>query len=115
MPLLHADQVTLDGTGYGLIRLPQAPPFRAWVYSRVSVSINTGEVSALTGGECRMYLGEPFPENFITGTRTPWLDTATLEPSASRITSPMYMSLEFTDCDPLSIATVSATYRSEPL
>lgn len=102
--------VTLDGSGYGLVRLPQAPPFKRWEYSNIAVSISTGEVSAVTGGEARLYLGEPSPGNFITGTRTPWLDNATLPPGASILVSPQYYTVEFTNCDPGAVATVQALF-----
>lgn len=104
------DQVTLDGTGNGTIRFPPAPLMRYWDYNRVSVSIDTGEVSALTGGEARMYRGEPSPGNFVSGTRTPWLDNAGFPPGVARVTSPEYFTVQFTDCDPGAIATVVAEF-----
>ena len=105
-------QVVLDGSGNGTVRLDPAPLLRWWVYSTVSVSINTGEISAVTGGEARMYKGEPSPGNFLTGTRTPWLDTASFGGFQARITNPNYFTVQFTNCDPTgAVATVVAEFH----
>lgn len=104
-------QVTLDGGGNGLVRLDPAPLLKWWIYSTVSVSIDTGLVSAVTGGECRMYRGEPSPGNFLTGSRTPWLDTASFGGYQARITSPDYFTVEFTNCDPGGVAVVVAMFN----
>lgn len=112
MPV-QAGDVTLDGSGNGTIRLDPAPIMRHWVYDTVSVSISTGEISALTGGECRMYRGEISPGNFLSGSRTPWLDTATFGGRQARITSPNYFTVQFTNCDPGAVATVIAMYHVE--
>ena len=105
------DQVTLDGAGNGTIRFLQAPLLQQWDYNRVSVSIDTGVISAVTGGEARMYRGEPTPGNFVAGTRTPWLDTAGFPPGTARLTSPEYFTVQFTNCDPGAVATVTAEFH----
>lgn len=102
-------QVALTG-GAGIVRLDPAPLLRYWVYTTVAVSIDTGDVSAVTGGECRMYRGEPNPGNFLTGSRTPWLDTASFGGYQARITSPDYFTVAFTNCDPNGTAVVVASF-----
>ena len=110
MPFTENAQVTLDGSGNGTVRFPQVRQYYTRSYIRVTVSIDTGEISALTGGEARMYAGEPTVSNFLTGTRTPWLDTATFTEEASSLEHPLQLSVQFTNCDPGAIATVTATY-----
>jgi len=106
----ESQTITLDGNGNGIVKLAQVPPYRKRSYMRFTVSIDTGEVSALTGGEARAYAGEPIPNNFLTGTRTPWLDTATFAKETSTILHPLYLTVAFTNCDPGARATVTAMY-----
>lgn len=110
MPFTETAQVTLDANGDGIIRFGQVPQYRTRSYIRVTVSIDTGEVSALTGGEARMYAGDPIPNNFLTGTRTPWLDTSTFAKDASLLHHPLQLAVQFTNCDPGALATVTCTY-----
>lgn len=108
-------QITLDGTGAGTIRLPQAPLMRYWYYNRISISIGTGQVAGITGAKCTMYKGEPSPGNFVTESRTPWADTAGFDPVSGRITSPDYFTFVFADCDPNATAVVVADFVNEPI
>lgn len=102
--------VTLDGSGNGTVRFGQVPAYRKRAYMRFTVSIDTGEISAITGGEARAYAGEPLPTNFLTGTRTPWLDTATFAQETSTLIHPLQLTIQFTNCDPGARATVTAMY-----
>lgn len=87
---------------------------RYWTYNRVSVSIDTGQASAPTG-TASLYRGEPIPSNFISGTRTPWQDTAGFPGDQLRLTSPEYITLVFRDCDPGAFATVVAEFYEKAM
>lgn len=106
--------VALDGSGNGIIRLTPAPVLRYWYYHRISISIDTGIVSAETSGECAMYKGEPNSGNFVTSSRIPWGDTAGFDPMSGRLTSPDYWTFVFTNCDPNGVATVVAEFNEIP-
>ena len=104
--------VILDSNGDGLVRFTQVPPYRMRSYHQVAVSISTGEASF--GGEARMYRGDPIPSNFLTGTITPWFDNSVVPEIASTILEAgLQLTLEFTDCDPNAIATVTGIYTEE--
>lgn len=109
------ESVTLDGSGNGLVRLPQAPLMRYWVYNRISISIDSGVAGAVTGAECAMYKGEPSSGNFVTSSRLPWADTAGFDPISGRLTSPEYFTFRFTGCDPGGVATVVADFSEAAL
>ncbi len=109
MSFPEALTITLDSNGNGTVRFSQVPPFRIRSYSQLAVSISTGEASF--GGEARMYHGDPIPSNFLTGTITPWFDTSIVPSIASTILEAgVQLVVQFTDCDPNAIATVTALY-----
>ncbi len=104
--------VILDGNGNGIIRLSQVPPFRLRSYAQVAVRISTGDASF--GGEARIFRGDPIDRNFLTGTRTPWFDTSIVPEIASTILeSGLQLAIEFMDCDPNAIATITALYTED--
>ncbi len=104
--------VILDSNGDGTIRFAQVPPYRMRSYHQVAVHISTGDASF--GGEAKMYRGDPIPSNFLTGTITPWSDNSIVPEIASTVLEAgLQLTLQFTDCDPNAIATVTGIYTEE--
>jgi hypothetical protein len=110
-PFTEGGQVILDGSGNGTIRLSQPRTYHSRRYIRMTASISTGEASI--GGEVRCYAGEALPGNFIDGSETPWLDTATWSPEQAVIHSPLQLVAVFTSCDPAATARLDTTYMED--
>ena len=104
--------VILDSDGNGVIRFSQVPPYRTRSYAQVAVQISTGDSSF--GGEARLYRGDAIPSNFLTGTITPWFDSSMLPDIPTTVLAAgMQLTLEFQDCDPNAVATVTGIYTED--
>lgn len=112
MSFPESKTVILDSGGEGTVRFSQVPPYRIRSYVQVAVSISSGDASF--GGEARLFRGDPIPSNFLTGTITPWFDSSMLpELPTTTLYSGMQLTLQFTDCDPNAIATVTGIYTEK--
>lgn len=107
----ESGSVTLDGSGNGTLKLRQVPVFRVRRYVRMSVSIDTGQQNV--GGTVKIYAGEPLEANFIDGSETPWLDTATWDLETAVLRGPLQLTAVFENCDPGASARLDTTYIEE--
>ena len=106
---VQTKSVILDGTGSGLIELPQVPFGKIWDYVRFNTRISTGATSL--GGTVEVYSGQPTPNNYVDGSRTPWGDTATFAEGQASLITPNQMTFRYLNCDPGARATINASYQ----
>lgn len=110
-PFSDGGSVTIDGSGNGTIRLSPPKTFHPRRYVRMTVSIDTGEANI--GGAVRVYAGQALPGNFVDGSETPWLDTATWSLEQAVIMAPIQLTAVFNACVPGSIARIDTIYMED--
>lgn len=107
----HSGEVVLDGNGDGTVLLDIPPQYKVRRYVKMTVTISTGQQSL--GGEVRVFAGLPVEINFIDGSETPWLDTATWALDQAVIRAPQQLRAVFSSCDPGATARLHGTYVEE--